>query len=76
MSSMDDLDRAIVDALQDGVGVCEHPFAAAAEPLGIGEAALLERLRDLLAEGVLTRFGPMFDAERLGGAVTLAAMSY
>ena len=72
---MDEFDRAIVDALQDGVGVCERPFAAAAESLGIGEAALLERLRDLLAEGILTRFGPMFDAERLGGAVTLAAMS-
>ena len=72
---MDDLDRAIVDALQDGVAVCERPFAAAAEALGIGETALIERLRRLLADGVLTRLGPMFDAERLGGAVTLAAMS-
>ena len=72
---MDDLDRAIVDALQEGVPVCEHPFAAAAEALGVGEAALVERLRRLLADGVLTRFGPMFDAERLGGALTLAAMS-
>jgi DNA-binding Lrp family transcriptional regulator len=29
----------------------------------------------MLADGVLSRFGPLFDAERLGGAVTLAAMS-
>ncbi len=72
---MDDLDRAIVDALQDGVEVCERPFAAAADALGIGETALIEHLRRLLAGGVLTRFGPMFDAERLGGAVSLAAMS-
>ena len=71
---MDDLDRAIVDALQDGVAVCERPFAAAAAGLGTDEATLIERLRRLLADGVLTRFGPMFDAERLGGAVTLAAM--
>ena len=72
---MDDLDHTIVDALQDGVAVCERPFATAAQSLGIGETALIGRLRRLLADGVLTRFGPMFDAERLGGAVTLAAMS-
>ena len=71
---MDDLDRAVIDALQDGMAVCERPFAAAAEALGVEEAVLIERLRGLLAEGVLTRFGPMYDAERLGGAVTLAAM--
>ena len=71
---MDDLDRAVIDALQDGMVVCERPFAAAAEALGVEEAVLIERLRGLLADGVLTRFGPMYDAERLGGAVTLAAM--
>ena len=71
---MDDLDRAVIDALQDGMAVCERPFAAEAEALGVEEAILIERLRRLLADGVLTRFGPMYDAERLGGAVTLAAM--
>ena len=71
---MDDLDRTVIDALQDGMTVCERPFAAAAEALGMEEAVLIERLRGLLADGVLTRFGPMYDAERLGGAVTLAAM--
>jgi DNA-binding Lrp family transcriptional regulator len=36
---------------------------------------LLDRLHVLLDDGVLTRFGPMFDIERLGGAVTLAALA-
>ena len=71
---MDDLDRAVIDALQDGMAVCERPFAVEAEALGVEEAVLIGRLRGLLADGVLTRFGPMYDAERLGGAVTLAAM--
>ena len=71
---MDELDRAIVDALQDGVAVCERPFAVAGQTLGIEETALVDRLRRLLADGTLTRFGPMYDVERLGGAVTLAAM--
>jgi len=31
-------------------------------------------LRVLLAEGVLSRFGPMYHAEQMGGALTLAAL--
>ena len=30
---MDDLDRAVIDALQDGVAVCERPFAAVEAPV-------------------------------------------
>ena len=42
--------------------------------LGLAEDELIARLTRLLADGVLTRFGPMYHAERLGGALTLAAM--
>jgi siroheme decarboxylase len=72
---MDDIDREIVNGLQGGFPLCERPYAAAAARFGLKEADLLERLRKLLAEDVLTRFGPLFDAERLGGAFTLCAMS-
>ncbi len=71
---MDDLDRRIVNALQGGIPVIERPFAAVATALGLEEAALIDRLGSLLAHGVLSRFGPMFDAERLGGAFCLCAM--
>ena len=72
--AMDEIDGAIVDLLQDGLEVCERAFAAPAAALGIEEAELVGRLRRLREDGTLTRFGPMYDAERLGGAVTLAAM--
>lgn len=72
---MDELDRRVVNALQGGFPVCERPFAAAAEGLGTDEATLIERLRAMREEGVLSRFGPLFKAEGLGGAVTLAAMA-
>ena len=72
---MDELDRRIVNRLQGGFPLCERPFAAAGEALGIPEPELLSRLQELLAAGTLTRFGPLFDAERLGGAFTLCAMS-
>ena len=71
---MNDIDRAIVNGLQGGFPLCPRPFAAVAKKLGLEEKELLERLRSLLAGGVLTRFGPMYDAERLGGAFTLCAM--
>jgi siroheme decarboxylase len=72
---MDDIDRRIVNALQEGLPLTERPYAAVAERLGIGERALIERLETLLADGVLSRFGPMFHAERMGGALTLAALA-
>ncbi|HEX6137278.1 MAG TPA: AsnC family transcriptional regulator [Casimicrobiaceae bacterium] len=72
---MDELDRAIVDRLQSGFPVCERPFLAAAEALGTTEDELIARIDRLLREGTLTRFGPLFQVERMGGAFTLAAMS-
>jgi len=71
---MDAVDRRIVNALQGDFPITERPFAAAAKALGLDEDELISRLGELLAGGVLSRFGPMFDAERLGGSVTLAAL--
>lgn len=72
---MDELERAVVNRLQGGFPLCARPFAAAARKLGADEATLIAKLQDMLDAGALTRFGPMYDAERLGGAFTLCAMS-
>jgi len=72
--SMDAIDRQIINALQGGFPVCERPYAEAAAGLGISEDELIRRLERLLADRMLTRFGPMYHAERMGGAFTLAAM--
>lgn len=72
---MDATDRRIIDALHGGFPVCERPYLAAAAALGLSEHDLMARLDRLLADGTLTRFGPLFDAEALGGAFALAAMS-
>ena len=71
---MDALDRAIINELQGGFPLSERPYATVAERLGTSEAELMRRLDAMLADGTLTRFGPMYHAERLGGALTLAAM--
>jgi DNA-binding Lrp family transcriptional regulator len=72
---MDALDRRIINALQGGFPVAKRPYAEAAARLGLGEAELIERLERLLAQGILTRFGPLYDAEKMGGGLTLAAMA-
>ena len=72
---MDELERAIVNRLQGGFPISGRPFAEAARELGTDEATLIAKLKAMLEAGMLTRFGPMYDAERLGGAFTLCAMS-
>ena len=71
---MDAVDRTIVNALQGGFPVSERPYAEVAAQLDLTEDELIRRLDALLENGTLTRFGPMYHAERLGGALTLAAM--
>lgn len=71
---LDSLDRNIINSLQKGFPLTESPYRDVAEGLGTTESELISRLQLMLDEGVLTRFGPMFQIERLGGAFTLAAM--
>ena len=72
---MDELDRALVDRGQGGFPVSPRPFRDRALAFGTTEKVLLERIGRLLADRTLTRFGPLFDVERMGGRFTLAAMA-
>ncbi|MFO1090626.1 MAG: AsnC family transcriptional regulator [Hyphomicrobiales bacterium] len=72
---LDDLDRRIVNRLQVGIAITDEPFAAVANELGIETATLLVRLCRLKTAGVLSRVGPMYNAERFGGALSLCAMT-
>ena len=63
---MDSLDRRIINELQGGFPVSERPYLEAAQRIGTSESELITRL--------LTRFGPLFHAEQMGGALSLCAM--
>jgi DNA-binding Lrp family transcriptional regulator len=71
---MDELDRKIINTLQAGFPLCSSPYQQVAQLLAITESDLIERIQQLLANGTLTRFGPLFNAEQMGGALTLAAL--
>jgi len=71
---MDALDRAIINSLQGGFPVCERPFEEVASRLHTSEQEIISRIGQLLERGILSRFGPMYHAERMGGSLSLAAM--
>ena len=72
---LDALDRRIINALQGGFPISDEPYREVADSLGTTEAELLARLQRMLDTRVLTRFGPMFQIERLGGRFVLAALA-
>lgn len=74
MLQMDATDKAIINGLQGGLPICERPYQVMAQQFEISEEELIARLENLLSQKVLTRFGPMFQIERMGGAFSLAAM--
>lgn len=74
-ADLDATDRRILNRLQEGFPLCPAPFAAVADELALEEADLLARLDRLKQTGIVTRFGPFFDAEAMGGAFCLCAMA-
>ena len=75
MTGLDDIDRALINRLQDDLPLTHRPFQPLAAELGLSEDALLIRVKALRDAGVLTRFGPFFDAAAMGGDFCLCAMA-
>ncbi|MDN4984047.1 Lrp/AsnC family transcriptional regulator [Bradyrhizobium sp. WYCCWR 13022] len=75
MRSLDPTERAVVNGLQGGFPLTERPFRDAGAELGLSEGELIDCLGGLVAGGQLSRFGPLWNAELMGGAVCLAAMA-
>ncbi len=75
MSEFDAIDRSVLNRMQEDLPLTPRPFAQVAAGLGLAEEELIERLAQLRREGIITRFGPFFDAEAMGGAFCLCAMA-
>jgi siroheme decarboxylase len=73
--TIDKLNKKIINHLQYGFPLVSRPFQQVAIKLGIGEGELIKRIKKMLAEKILTRFGPLYNAEKLGGCLSLCAMS-
>ena len=58
-------DRRLMDRLRGSLPLSERPFAEVGAELGMAEDVVIERLHRLLAQGVLTHFGPVFRADQV-----------
>ena len=74
LAAIDATDTLMIRRLHGGFPLSDAPYAEVAQELGLSEDEVLRRLRRLLDDGVLSRFGPLFQIERAGGQFVLAAM--
>jgi DNA-binding Lrp family transcriptional regulator len=61
-----ELKRSIMQAVQSGLPLCLHPYRELAAQLGIEESQLLERMEEMLAEGLIRRIGVVPNHYALG----------
>lgn len=60
------LEKKIIHELQQDLPVVDRPFAVVAEKLGVSETELLEKIRELIADGTIRRFGATLRHQRSG----------
>jgi len=71
--NLSDLDKKIVLLLQDGLPVCERPYRAFAEELGVTEEFLVDRLKKMKEVGFIRKNAVATNHYKLG--YTANAMS-
>jgi DNA-binding Lrp family transcriptional regulator len=69
------LERDFINNYQGNFPLEERPFALIAQQLSCTENKLIETVNNLKNKKLLSRFGPLYDAARLGGGLTLAAIA-
>lgn len=72
---MDQLNRRILQALQDDFPLEAKPYEIMADRLNISKEELWERIQNMLDEGVIRRMGASIDSRKIGFHSTLAAVS-
>ena len=68
------LEQRLLNEFQQGMPLTSTPYADIARQLGVYETTVLETLKRLQTEGVVSRVGAVFRPNRIG-ASTLAAMA-
>ena len=71
---IEDLDRQLLNELQQEFPLSSHPFAMIGNKLGISENETLSRVTDLSDNGIIRQISAIFDTRRLGYDSCLVAM--
>ena len=59
-------DKALITAIEDGLPLVSQPYEAVGNMIGLSETAVIERLENLIATGVISRFGVVVNHRRVG----------
>ncbi len=73
MTQLTAIDRKILNRTQKEFPLCSEPFKQIADELGIEKSFLLERIRLLKSQGIISRFGGVNSHKKMGYS-TLAAL--
>ncbi len=73
--NVDEVDRSILNSIQDGFPLTSRPFAELGARLGLSEDEVISRIQKLKDANIIRRIAPVIDVKKLGGASTLVAMS-
>ena len=74
MRQFSQLEQRLLNEFQQGMPLTPSPYADIAKQLGVYETTVLETLKRLQTEGVISRVGAVFRPNRIG-ASTLAAIA-
>jgi DNA-binding Lrp family transcriptional regulator len=70
---MDEVDRRIINRIQDLFPIEPRPFRSVAQELGLEEQDVIARIKRLNDKGIIRRIGGNFSPDRLGFFSTLCA---
>jgi DNA-binding Lrp family transcriptional regulator len=66
LPSLEEADRRLLAAIQNGLPLVSRPFAEIGTRLGLGEAEVMTRLQQLQTRGVIRRFGVVVRHHEVG----------
>lgn len=72
---MDNIDKKLLNLVQNGLPIESRPFLTVGKKLGITEEEVINRLEKLKRETFIRRIGGIFDSKKLGYVSTLCAIS-
>ena len=73
MTTLDDIDRAILNRIQSDFPITSRPYRIIAEKLGLTEEDVIKRVLRLKDAGIIRRIGGNFTPDKLGFVSTLCA---
>ena len=73
-AELTDFEKQLINCYQGAFPLTSEPFQIIAEQLNSTSTKVQETIKQLLDRGVLTRFGPLYNIEKVDGAFSLCAL--